>query len=438
MSAGGGDPHGARGPAVAELCARAKKGMALGLDRLRAVLATLGDPHVGLPAVHVAGSNGKGSVCAMVESIARHAGLRTGLYTSPHLCRIAERIRVDGEPVDDATLEAALARVLSAGPDLTFFELLTAAAFLVFREAKVDVAVIEVGLGGRLDATNVLDAPLATAVTSIALEHTALLGDTLGAIGREKAGIVKRGAPLVLGLLDAEADAAIASEAAARDAGPITRVGRDVHVTWRADGEVSIARAAGRGADAITTRLGLRGPHQAENAATACALAFAIAPRFPGLERAIARGLEAATWPGRLERLDHGGVRVVLDCAHNAHGARALVAALGSGPDALDPARTTLVFGALADKAWAEMLALVAPLAERRIYAPPKGRVAAAPEELAALAPGERADDGPEAVERALAASRAGDTVLVTGSIYLVGEVRGALLGVACDPVIAL
>src|SRR5580692_1218800 len=228
--------------ALHALQARAPRGMVLGLDRVRVALAAVGDPHLDLCAVHVAGSNGKGSTSAMVESIAREAGLRAGLYTSPHLCRFAERIRVDGLPIEDGPFERCPAA-------LTFFESLTVAAFLAFREARLDVAVIEVGLGGRLDATNVLEAPLATAITSISLEHTAVLGDTLDAIAREKAGILKPGAPVVLGVLPEEADRAIVEVAARVGTGPIERP------------------------RVPPCPPGLAGPHQARNAAVAAALA---------------------------------------------------------------------------------------------------------------------------------------------------------------------
>ena len=207
---------------------RARRGMELGLGPTRAALADLGDPHAGLAAVHVAGSNGKGSTSAMVESIARAAGLSTGLYTSPHLCRFDERIRIDGEPIGPAALERALGRVLEqTRTELTFFESLTVAAFDAFREARVDLAILEVGLGGRLDATNVIAAPLCTAVTSIALEHTAVLGGTIDAIAREKAGISKPGSPVVLGPLPPEANRAIREIAAAVGAGPIWQVTGD-------------------------------------------------------------------------------------------------------------------------------------------------------------------------------------------------------------------
>ena len=428
------------------LVARAPRGMVLGLDRVEDALAALGAPHVGLCAVHVAGSNGKGSTSAMVEAVARAAGLRTGLYTSPHLCRFAERIRVDGAPLDDEAFAACLAAVLDrCRPDLTFFESLTVAAFAAFRAARVDVAVLEVGLGGRLDATNVIRDPVATAVTSISLEHTAILGDTLTAIAREKVGILKPGAPLVLGPLPDEADAAIAEVAASVGAGPIYRVesprrgllsapraGHAIQVRY--DGACTEVRGPGT-ADSIAVKLRLAGLHQAENAGVAVGLAHCLAERFPDREirAAIVPGLRAAEWPGRCERIERGGVTVLLDAAHNPEGIAALRRVL-----TVDTARTALVFGALADKRWPEMLRELAPLAGRRYYTEPRGRAPAPLSELSAAFPGEVIPAPRDALARALTASAPGDTVVVTGSIYLVGEVRAALLGIDADPAIAL
>lgn len=406
--------------------------MLLGLDRVEDALVALGDPHRGIAAVHIAGSNGKGSTSAMVEAIARAAGLRTGLYTSPHLCRFAERIRLDGEPIDDAAFDRALDAVLSrCRPDLTFFESLTLAAFHAFREAKVDLAVLEVGLGGRLDATNVLEAPLATAVTSISLEHTAILGDTLEAIAREKAGILKPGAPVILGPLAREADQAIVEVAERVGAGPIQRALRPEGTGERDD---------------IHFSLGLRGPHQIENAGVAVGIVRHLAARWPALdwEGAIARGLRDVRWPGRLETLERDGVHVLLDCAHNPEGIERLRQAIlderarASGGA---PARMALIFGALSDKRWPDMLralAPLAPLARDRYYTEPKGRAPAPLAELQRLFPGEAVPAPRAALARALAERQPGDTVLVTGSIYLVGELRAALLGIEADPVIAL
>ncbi len=423
---------------LAALEQRAPRGMVLGLDRMREALAALGDPHLSAPAVHVAGSNGKGSTCAMVEAIARRAGLRTGLTTSPHLSRFAERIRLDGEPVGDAALEAALEAVLERiEAPLTFFEALTAAAFVAFRDAGVDLAILEVGLGGRLDATNVVDAPLCAAITSIALEHTAVLGATIPEIAREKAGILKRGAPAVLGPLDPEAAAAIEEVAATALAGPIWRVraggaGEGELAVSRRGAEVEVEGPPGR----VTARLGLSGPHQAANAGVACGIAWRLAERWPAVAGAIPAGLAEARWPGRMERIEAGGAVVLLDCAHNPHAARALAAALEE--EGATPARTTLVFGALADKDHAAMLGLLAPRAARRIYTTPRGRAAAPLEALAAAAPGEAVPSPRAALARAIEGAAPGGLVVVTGSIYLVGEIRAAMLGIEPDPIIAL
>jgi dihydrofolate synthase/folylpolyglutamate synthase len=441
-------------PLVAKLTAlqaRVPRGMLLGLDRVEHALAALGSPHLGLRAVHVAGSNGKGSTSAMIEAIARAAGLRTGLYTSPHLCRFAERIRLGGEPIDDVSFERSLAAVLDhCRPDLTFFESLTVAAFHAFREARVDLAVLEVGLGGRLDATNVIPAPLATAVTSIALEHTAILGDTIALIAREKAGILKPGAPVVLGPLAPEADEAIAEVAARVGAGPIYRVQRDgawtpgvIRARW--DGGVTDLHGP-TDADRFHGTPALLGGHQADNAGVALGVARCLAAHHLLLDPVGATfvGLTTARWPGRYERIaieaetEAAQVTVILDGAHNPEGALRLAELIAAENPSGDPARRALVFGALADKRWTDMLAPLAPLAARRYYTEPKGRAPADLADLRAFAPGEGVADPREAINRAVAESRPGDTVLVTGSIYLVGEIRAHLLGIAADPVIAL
>jgi dihydrofolate synthase/folylpolyglutamate synthase len=422
--------------------------MLLGLDRVVDALAAVGDPHRGVAAVHIGGSNGKGSTAAMVEAIARTAGLRTGLYTSPHLCRFAERIRINGAPIDDDAFERALSAVLSrCRPDLTFFESLTVAAFYAFREAKVDLAVIEVGLGGRLDATNVIEAPLATAITSICLEHTAILGDTIEAIAREKAGILKPLAPVVLGLLGGEADQAITEVAERVGAGPIQRV------RWGGAWEPEVLRVGwdrfnseirGPGErDEMRIGLGLAGPHQAQNAGVAVGIARHLKVRWPKVdwEGAIRKGLRRVHWPGRLESIERNGVEVILDCAHNPEGIEQfkrsiLQARFGFGQR--ESARMALVFGALADKSWSEMLGAIASLADRRYYTEPKGRPPAPLAELASIAPGEVVPEPRDAIDRALASSQPEDTVIVVGSIYLVGEIRAALLGIEADPIIAL
>lgn len=437
-------------PLVAKLhalLARVPRGMMLGLDRVEHALAALDSPHLGLRAIHIAGSNGKGSTSAMIEAIARSAGLRTGLYTSPHLCRFAERIRLDGEPIDDVRFEHSLAAVLDhCRPDLTFFESLTVAAFHAFREARVDLAILEVGLGGRLDATNVIRTPLATAVTSISLEHTAILGTTIEEIAREKAGILKPSAPVVLGPLPPEARCAITAIALRLGAGPITHVQRDgawtpgvIHARW----DHGITDLHGpTDTDRFHGTTALRGRHQADNAAVALGLAQCLTQHHLLLDPhgATFTGLTTARWPGRYERLHLDGpqITVILDGAHNPDGALALAELVALENPSGDPARRALVFGALADKRWPEMLAPLAPLCARRYYTEPKGRAPAALEALRALAEGECIADPCAAIDRAVTASRPGDTVLVTGSIYLVGEIRAHLLGIDADPMIAL
>jgi dihydrofolate synthase/folylpolyglutamate synthase len=405
--------------ALAALYARAPLGMRLGLEPMRAACARLGHPEQAFSAVHVAGTNGKGSVCAMVEAIARADGLKTGLYTSPHLCRFSERIRVDGEPLADRALATQLDAAVAAAPDLRFFEVATLAAFLAFRAAKVDLAVLEVGLGGRLDATNVVPAPRAAAVTRIALDHTAILGGTLAAIAREKAGIAKPGMEIVLGP---------AMPREARDT--IDEVARAAGAHTFAIDEDTEARAFVDGG----AQIGLAGEHQRDNAR----IAWRLAERAGLGERARAEGIAAVRWPARLERIETEDGEVLLDGAHNPDGAESLARYLRSEGHRRD--EIAMVFGALADKAWPEMLDVLAPLAASRVYVAPAGgpRSAAVPAEMAARHAGDVAGTMAEAV--ALARKRAGPfgLVVVCGSLYLVGEARALLLGLPRDPPVAL
>jgi len=404
--------------ALTELYARVPRGMRLtesSLDAMVAACARAGDPQLAFPAVHVAGTNGKGSVCAMIESIARAAGEKTGLYTSPHLVRFAERIRVNGEPIDDDALAAVLRRALDAGPELSFFETATLAAFLAFRDAGVDLAVIEVGIGGRLDATNVLPPRQvkAAAITRIAFDHMDKLGDTLVAIGREKAGIAKPNVPVVLGAMPST-EVRVAIEEVTRDLG-----GYVVH----AEGDDS------RAFFAALRDLGLRGAHQWINAA----VAYRVAQRLGIDGAAIARGLHAVSWPGRLEWVHTDAGLVILDGAHNPDGAMALVRYLST------PGRElALVFGALADKSWAPMIDLLAPVTKHRVYVRPQGRLAADPVELAARHEGQIAESVPDALAKGRAAVGLTGIVVVCGSLYLVGEARAHLLGLPRDPIVAL
>jgi dihydrofolate synthase/folylpolyglutamate synthase len=381
-------------------------GMRLGLEPMRAACERVGHPELGFKAVHVAGTNGKGSVCAMVESIARAQGLRTGLYTSPHLCRFAERIRIDGEPISDPQLADLLERALREAPDLSFFEAATLTAFLAFRQASVDVGILEVGLGGRLDATNVLPRVSAAAITRIALDHADRLGPTLVDIAREKAGIAKPGVDLLLGPMDPDVRAAI--DHVAHQHGATTSSIDDI---------------------VAPTRIGLDGQHQIDNAR----IAAVLGRRLGTSPEAIAGGLAAVRWPGRLERIG----RHLLDCAHNPDGTQALarhVRTLGVPPE-----RVKLVFGALTDKDWQGMLADLAPLAESRVFVSPRAgaRPAVQPQAMAALWKGEAPESSDRGLERAIEPAGA-ELVIVAGSIVLVGQARALLLGLPIDPPVAL
>jgi dihydrofolate synthase/folylpolyglutamate synthase len=394
---------------IQRLYARAPMGMRLGLAPMQEACAKENHPERAFAAVHVAGTNGKGSVSAMLESIARASGLRTGLYTSPHLCRFAERIRVNGEPISDDALDACLECAL-AHEGLSFFETATLAAFVALRDARVDLGVIEVGLGGRLDATNVLVKPRAAAITRIALDHTELLGDTLEAIAREKAAIAKPGldlvaspsAPSVRAAIDEVARAAGATVTSAEDDAEVTRYLQNAHI-------------------------GLEGAHQKDNAR----IAYILGRRIGASADACARGIADVKWPARLETIHAASGDVLLDAAHNPDGADALARFLA----ARDPNETALIFGTLADKAWPEMIDALAPRAAYRFYVAPKGRAATDPSAIAARREGVVC---PSVREAYGLASRAAPYVVACGSINVVGELRALLLDLPRDPPIAL
>ena len=388
--------------------------MRFGLEPMAEACARAAHPERAFPVVHVAGTNGKGSVCAMVEAMARASGLRTGLYTSPHLCRFAERIRIDGAPVDDPTLDRHLEAALDLGPDLSFFETATLAALLAMRDAAVELAILEVGLGGRLDATNVIPPPRAAAVTRIALDHMAILGDSVEQIAREKAAIAKPGVVLVIGRGSPSVRAAIEDEAHARGA-----------TTVVADEDVDALRFFEH-----APRIGLAGAHQKDNAC----VAWVLGKQLGFSEDARASGIAEVRWPGRLERLETAEGPVLLDAAHNPDGAASLAAHLVG----TDPRTTALLFGALADKAWTGMIDALAKAAEHRVYVEPKGRAATDPRLIAARHVGVVADGVLEGYARARAAVGSKGLVVACGSVFLIGELRAKLLGLPRDPPMAL
>jgi dihydrofolate synthase/folylpolyglutamate synthase len=396
----------------------------LGLDRMELVLEALGRPQDKTTFVHVAGTNGKGSTCAMIESALREAGRHTGLFTSPHLAEPTERIRIDGEPVAADVfaslfdrVHAAVEALIAAGTletHTTYFETVTAMALLAFADARCDVVVLEVGLGGRLDATNVV-APQLCVITPVDFDHEAWLGRSLEAIAAEMAGILKPGVAAVVARQRPEA-AHVIDERAALLSAPISRL-----EGWRI-GELELTARGSRfllmGEIDLTVICPLAGEHQVENAATA-----AVALTRLGLSTGeIERGIAAARWPGRLELLCERP-EIIVDGAHNPAGARALAAYI----DRFYAGRkVTLIFGAMRDKALDEIAGILWPRASRVIVTAPDQARAASPDALVKVA------DHPdvqttatlrEALER-IRGIEPDSVVFITGSLFLVAEAR--------------
>ena len=402
-------------------------GIKLGLDQIRALVDGLGHPERAFRSIVVAGTNGKGSVTAMVERGLRAAGYRTGRYTSPHLIHIEERFAINGEPIDATTFERAAGRVREAATRLaappTFFEATTALAFDVFREAGVEIAVLEVGLGGRLDATNAVDATAAV-VTAIDLDHQEYLGNTIELIAAEKAAVIKPGALAIL------ADNPLAAEAVVRArceaVGARLVLARDgVHVT--ADmSQQAIRLHLTTPRDRYDATLGLRGRHQVQNAIAAVRLLEEMtASGLAAIPAAAIRtGLEDVVWPARLETATWRGHAVLLDGAHNPAGARALQSYLAEAYGR----RLPIVMAVMREKSADEMVAALAPSASHFVCTAPATPRAVPPSDLLVAvrrtAPGIPAEAvaGPiDALARAVAY---GSPAVVAGSLYLAGEIR--------------
>jgi dihydrofolate synthase / folylpolyglutamate synthase len=336
-----------------------------GLERTEQLLDSLGDPHRKYPSFHVAGTNGKGSTVATLDALLRFGGRRVGRYTSPHLLDFRERIAVNGEAISEAALLALLQRLepLAESIDATFFEITTAAAMAYFADAKVDVAVIETGLGGRLDSTNVLD-PVVATVTNIGLDHTEYLGPTLQHIADEKAGIFKFGRPAVIGEPRLDLARRLADRAAERGATPISVVRSD----WRpwsvslAGGMTSFTAATPLGRTRLSTPL--VGEHQVRNTLAALATLHAAGPAYAIAKEDINRALSTVSLPGRFQRIGAW----IFDVAHNAAGARALAETLAARPS---PPPVTIVLGVLKDKDWQGVIETLAPVADRFIITQP-------------------------------------------------------------------
>jgi dihydrofolate synthase/folylpolyglutamate synthase len=414
--------------ALAYLYARTGGHSTYGLGRTRALLAAMGDPHLAVPTLHVAGTNGKGSTVATLVALLAAGGRRVAAYTSPHLVDFRERVVVGGRPIPAAEVAAFVARWTPEAERLgaTFFEVTTAMAFDHFARAGADVAVVEVGLGGRLDSTNVVE-PLVAGVTSIGLDHTELLGDTLDAIAGEKAGIYKAGAPAVVGEWDPHVRAVLAGHARAAGASAVRVVAEECEVE---------AVEVGPGGTAFTLRApfapaGLRlctplaGRYQAENVATALTMLDAAGPPWRPAWDDVGGLLARTRLAGRLHREG----RYLFDVAHNPDGARALVAALPAL--GLTPPVTALV-AVLADKDWRGILGAIGPAVDRLVLttAPtaPAGRVWS-PGAAAdfARARGWAAEVVPNFDAALARAAEGGGTVLVTGSFHTVGDAMARL-----------
>lgn len=420
------------------------RGIRLELDRMRRACALRGDPQARLRVAHVAGTNGKGSTSATIESIARAAGLRTGLYTSPHLHSFTERVRIDGVPIERDEVVTRVASIRASleapgAPELTFFEVTTLMAFEAFAARDLDLVVLEVGLGGRLDATNVVERPLVTVITHVDVDHTQYLGSTLPEIAAEKAGIVKSGVPVVHGA-DSRADqrdaggaTAVVDRRAVEVGAPSFALGRELAMRYGVADTLTVSLGA-RTIDGLWPALA--GAHQDANVALAVGAVLAMEGAVSIDARAIERGVARVSWPGRLERTRHEGVEVILDAAHNPDGARALAGFLRAEPKPGAP--TVLLFGAMADKDWRAMLATLQPAIDEVVcVAPPLAR-AERPEILASAVDGRVAPTVRAGLDEACRRAGPSGRVVVCGSIFVLAEARAYALGLEQEPLIAM
>jgi dihydrofolate synthase / folylpolyglutamate synthase len=412
------------------------------LDQVRTLLAALGDPQTRFRSVLIAGTNGKGSTAATLASILTESGLKTGLYTSPHLERVNERIRVGRALIPDDDFARLffqvddLARKLVADGSLpqspSFFEFLTVLAFLYFAESGVEIAVLEVGMGGRLDATNVVE-PLLSIITDISLDHMEWLGSTIGQITREKAGILRRGGTLVTLPQHPEASQVLGEVAAELDVQGVSATEYMPPVGIRGDQSYAVEVLGA----AIELQSPLLGIHQHRNVALAVAAAVELKRRdgFPVTAASVAEGVRRTSWPGRLERIVIDGIDWILDVAHNPAGAWSLRSglrdALGDPSD--NPRPWVLVFSCLRDKPVAELGQILFPLFKQVIFPPIHSPRATPLEDLLAAAsstgtPALAANSVEEALDLARQNAGGPAAVVISGSVYLVGEARSLLM----------
>lgn len=402
-----------------------KLGIVFGLENIKWLLNIIGKPQGVFRAIHIGGTNGKGSVASMLSWMLKLAGYRVGKYTSPHLVSFRERITINEEEITEeevAELTADMRQEIEReDPDrpFTFFDFTTALAFEYFRRRHVDLALVEVGLGGRLDSTNVVQS-LITVITNVTRDHMDYLGDTITDIAKEKAGIIKDGVPVVTGAVDGPRR--IIEETAGRLGSPVYVMGRDFSYEKKGDQTMSYAGLSGARDDLF---INLKGDHQFANAAVAlCAAELLSSSGYEIGAEHMRRGLAGVTWPGRIEVMREKPA-IVVDGAHNIEGISALVQFLTSRfPDR----RKILVFGVMRDKEYKKMLALLAPLADTTILTKPGLERALSPVDL-----GKCVDRGiiMENVRAALGTAKAmateGDVIVITGSLYLVGEARAII-----------
>jgi len=420
----------------------------LGLASMARFLDSVGNPQQGLRCIHVAGTNGKGSVAAVLLAVLSRAGYRAGLYTSPHLSCVRERFRINDRYIseDEFAREASCIRQALGEEQITYFEFTTALALLWFAREKVDVAILEVGMGGRLDATNVIT-PLVGVITNVSMDHEQYLGNTLAAVAAEKAGIIKSGVPLVSGVA-ADESQDVVSRVCREQGAPLYLLGRDFRAEAMAAGLFCYRGPGEKPRLLAGLRNGLAGRHQMENAALALAALDLAAGQLPVCEEDIRAGLGSVRWPGRLEFFCLAAGRVVecpepgreegdlrrylLDGAHNPAGVQSLKAALQSD---FPRKRLILVWASMADKDFAGALAIIADMADMIVFTRPESERSAGPEQLRlALPVGKQpcvlaAATVAAALAEAARQARSADLICVAGSLYLVGAARKILLG---------
>jgi dihydrofolate synthase/folylpolyglutamate synthase len=412
--------------AVEYLYSLQKYGIKFGLSKTSNLLKAFGNPHRGQRYVHIAGTNGKGSVAAMVESILRTSGLKVGFYSSPHLVRFTERFRINGKEIPSesaACLVEELKAVMDPRQPPTFFEVTTAMGLIYFAREKVDIAVIEVGMGGRLDATNVIR-PGVSVITNISFDHQAFLGSSLIGIAREKAGIIKRGIDLVTAATQRPVLELFRKTCEDKGA-PFWRVGKNIR--YRAAGNAINYYGFKRKLQDL--ELGLAGSYQHRNAALALSVIELLERRgFRVSEEHIREGLKSAHWPGRLQVASRDPL-LILDGAHNPGAIRCLSEAIREG---FRYKRLILVLGVMADKDVRNILRGIVPMADYIFFARPEYYRAAAPETLMQEAlplgkPGEIQPSLAKAIEKARDMADREDLILVTGSLFTVGETMAIL-----------